>query len=178
MRHQLRSFVYAERSTLENARRYDSGLVPTTVPKCSRITAADPKPASAATLLDGQVRRFEQPLRASARACASHAARWTCSRCSASDGWTRPSERVQRLKVHAHNKCRLAAGFCLAFDVTLAVAMTLRMMRRSDSSPTGAGPSPRSGLSCAARGRRGIPRRPSGWNDNRSWDRCTRRGPD
>ena len=35
------SFVYADRSTLENARRYDSGLVPTTVPKCSRITAAD-----------------------------------------------------------------------------------------------------------------------------------------
>ena len=27
--------------------RYDTGLVPTTNPKCSRITAADPKPASA-----------------------------------------------------------------------------------------------------------------------------------
>jgi hypothetical protein len=43
------SFAYAERSTLENARRYDTGLVPTTFPKCSRITAADPKPVSAAT---------------------------------------------------------------------------------------------------------------------------------
>ena len=55
------AFVYAGRSTLENARRYDSGLVPTTVPKCSRITAADPKPASAATC-SWPGCRFEQPL--------------------------------------------------------------------------------------------------------------------
>src|SRR6188474_2769664 len=38
-----------KRPTLENARRYDNGLVPTTAPKCSRITAAEPKPAAAAT---------------------------------------------------------------------------------------------------------------------------------
>ena len=35
-----RSFVHAERSTLENARRYDTGLVPTTVPNRATLRPA------------------------------------------------------------------------------------------------------------------------------------------
>ena len=49
----------------ENARRYDTGFVPTTAPKRSRITAADPKPASVATRsiakLSGQVQARSLP---------------------------------------------------------------------------------------------------------------------
>jgi len=40
---------YAELSPLEDAFRYGCEFVPTAVPKCSRITAADPKPAAVAT---------------------------------------------------------------------------------------------------------------------------------
>src|SRR5688572_1460411 len=70
------------RSTLENARRYDSGLVPTTVPKCSRITAAEPKPASAATCSMARSVVSSSRCARRTRACVSHAAGVapTCSR--------------------------------------------------------------------------------------------------
>jgi flavin reductase (DIM6/NTAB) family NADH-FMN oxidoreductase RutF len=76
-----RSFT-SERSTLENARRYDNGLVPTTVPKCSRITAADPKPASAATCSMARSVVSSNRCARRTRACESHAAGVapTCSR--------------------------------------------------------------------------------------------------
>ena len=69
-----RSLVYAERSTLENARLYNSGLVPTTVPKCSRITAADRKPASVATCSMARSVVSSSRCARRTRACASHTA--------------------------------------------------------------------------------------------------------
>src|SRR2546428_581431 len=65
---------WGARLVRETARRYDTGLVPTTIPKCSRITAADPNPTSAATCSMARSVVSSSRCARRTRACASHAA--------------------------------------------------------------------------------------------------------